>query len=236
LWCETRNSSANANSIDKLAIIWAALDPARDQLIAALGKLCQDSEKATKALKLGKESRAEVAKNLSLMSSPTMPALHRYAGVLYQALDANSLSPKALKLAGERLFIQSALFGLLPALEQIPDYRFSASSKLPGVNLIQVWTRAHEAVWPRMVGPILDMRSSEYQELNPIPKEREQYQVEVFSEDGKLLNHFNKRSKGLFVRAALENNLTDISQVAQVGAQAGLRTEVEGRTLKLFAP
>jgi cytoplasmic iron level regulating protein YaaA (DUF328/UPF0246 family) len=233
---ETKRPGGAGISIDKLAIIWAALDPARDQLIAALEKLCQDSEKAAKALKLGKNSRAEVAKNLAIMTSPTMPALHRYTGVLYQALDANSLSPKALKLAGERLFIQSALFGLLPALEQIPDYRFSASSKLPGINLIQVWTSAHEAVWPRMVGPILDMRSSEYQMLNPIPKEREQYQVEVFSEDGKMLNHFNKKSKGLFVRAALENDLTDISQVAQVGAQAGLRTEVEGRKLKLFAP
>jgi cytoplasmic iron level regulating protein YaaA (DUF328/UPF0246 family) len=233
---ETKRPGGAGISIDKLAIIWAALDPARDQLIAALETLCQDSDKAAKALKLGKKSRAEVAKNLAIMTSPTMPALHRYTGVLYQALDANSLSPKALKFAGERLFIQSALFGLLPALEQIPDYRFSASSKLPGINLIQVWTSAHEAVWPRMVGPILDLRSSEYQMLNPIPKEREQYQVEVFSEDGKMLNHFNKKSKGLFVRAALENDLTDISQVAQVGAQAGLRTEVEGRKLKLFAP
>lgn len=87
-----------------------------------------------------------------------------------------------------------------------------------------------------MVGPILDMRSFEYQQLNPIPKEREQYQVEVFAEDGKLLNHFNKKSKGLFVRAALENNLTEISQAVEVAQTAGLRAVVEGRKLKLFAP
>ena len=233
---ETKRPGGVGISIDKLAIIWAALDPARDQLIAALEQLCRDSEKAAEALKLGKKSQAEIEKNLSLMTSPTMPALYRYSGVLYEALDAESLSPQALNLAGERLFIQSALFGLLPALEQIPDYRFSASSKLSGINLSEIWTNAHAAVWPRMLGSILDMRSAEYRQLNPIPAQRDSYVVEVYAEDGKLLNHFNKKAKGLFVRAALENDLTEIAQATEVAKAAGLRAVVEGRALKLFAP
>jgi len=233
---ETKRPGGVGISIDKLAIIWAALDPARDQLISSLSALCRDSNSAHRALKLGKQGQAEIAKNLSLMTSPTMPALFRYSGVLYQALDPESLSSEALALAGERLFIQSALFGLLPALEQIPDYRFSASSKLPGVNLMEVWTKAHEAVWPRMIGQILDMRSVEYQQINPVPKDRDCYVVEVFAKDGKLLNHFNKKAKGLFAKAALENNLVDISQVSLIAKTAGLRAEVEGRKLKLFAP
>lgn len=233
---ETKRPGGVGISIDKAAIIWAALDQVRDQVIAGLESLCQDSEKATKALNLGKQTSAEITKNLSLMTSPTMPALFRYSGVLYKAIDPDSLAESAIERAGQVLFIQSALFGLLPALEQIPDYRFSASSKISGLNLEQLWIEGHKAVWPRMIGQILDMRSVEYQEINPIPTEKESFVVEVLTENGKSMNHFNKKAKGLFVRAALEQSLSDISQLPEVAATAGLRAEIEGRTVKLFAP
>jgi cytoplasmic iron level regulating protein YaaA (DUF328/UPF0246 family) len=87
-----------------------------------------------------------------------------------------------------------------------------------------------------MLGSILDMRSAEYRQLNPIPAQRDSYVVEVYAEDGKVLSHFNKKAKGLFVREALENNLTEIDQATEVAKAAGLRAVVEGRTLKLFAP
>lgn len=233
---ETKRSGGVGVSIDKAAIIWAALDPARDQLIQKLAELSLDESLAGAALGLGKKSSKDLELNLKLMTSPTMPALRRYNGVLYQALDFDSLSDAALKRANENLFIQSALFGLLPAMEQIPNYRFSASAKLPGVNLREVWHRAHEVVWPRLVGEILDMRSNEYQLMNPIPAHRLAYSFEVFSEDGKALNHFNKRAKGLFTRAALESGLTEVDAIPGIAEVAGLRASVEGQTVKLFTP
>ena len=233
---ETKRPGGVGISIDKAAIIWAALDPARDQLINSLAELCQDESLAKKALGLGKKSAQDIQLNLNLMTSPTMPALQRYSGVLYEALNFESLSDAALKRANEKLFIQSALFGLLPAMEQIPNYRFSASAKLPGVNLRTVWQQAHQAVWPRMIGEILDLRSKEYQEINPVPQDRTHYTVEVLSADGKALNHFNKKAKGLFARAALERGLENISEVAEVAELAGLKASVEGQTVKLFTP
>lgn len=233
---ETKRPGGVGISIDKAAIIWAALDPARDQLIHALEQLCQDQSAAIKALGLGKKSAADLELNKNLMTSPTMPALERYSGVLYEALGFATLSTAALQRANEKLFIQSALFGLLPAMEQIPNYRFSASSKLPGINLKSVWQKAHEAVWPRMIGDILDLRSLEYRELNPVPQERAYFNVEVVSTDGKALNHFNKKSKGLFTRSALEHGLDSISDVSRVAQLAGLQASVEGQTVKLVAP
>ena len=233
---ETKRPGGVGISIDKAAIIWAALDPARDQLINSLAELCQDESLAKKALGLGKKSAQDIQLNLNLMTSPTMPALQRYSGVLYEALEYESLSDAALKRANEKLFIQSALFGLLPAMEQIPNHRFSASAKLPGVNLRTVWQPAHQAVWPRMIGEILDLRSKEYQEINPVPQDRTHYTVEVLSSDGKALNHFNKKAKGLFARAALERGLENISEVAVVAELAGLKASVEGQTVKLFTP
>ena len=233
---ETKRSGGVGISIDKAAIIWAALDPTRDQLISALSKLCQDPPAAIKALGLGKMNALDIELNMNLMKAPTMPALQRYSGVLFEALDYSSLSKGALERANEKLFIQSALFGLLPAMEQIPNYRFSASAKLPGISLRTLWQKAHEAVWPRLVGQILDMRSKDYREINPVPIDKTHYIVEVFSSEGKALNHFNKKAKGLFTRAALEHKLDSIDEVERIAESAGLGASVEGQTVKLFTP
>lgn len=233
---ETKRSGGVGISIDKAAIIWAALDPARDVLIKKLGTLSKSKSKAVKALKLGKNPERDIQSLRELLTAPTMPAVERYAGTLFDALDYQSLSAEGKERAKKRLFIQSALFGLLPATEQIPYYRFSASSQLPGIDLKKHWTKAHVAVWPRMVGPILDLRSKSYAALNPIP-EREHYTVEVLDEDsGKALNHFNKKAKGAFVRAALEHGLESVDQIPQIAKLAGLSARQSGFVIELIVP
>ncbi len=233
---ETKRSGGVGISIDKAAIIWAALDPARDVLIKKLGTLSKSKSKAVKALKLGKNPERDIQSLRELLTAPTMPAVERYAGTLFDALDYQSLSAEGKERAKERLFIQSALFGLLPATEQIPYYRLSASSQLPGIDLKRHWTKAHVAVWPRMVGPILDLRSKSYAALNPIP-EREHYTVEVLDEDsGKALNHFNKKAKGAFVRAALEHGLESVDQIPQIAKLAGLSARQSGLVIELIVP
>ncbi len=233
---ETKRSGGVGISIDKAAIIWAALDPARDVLIKKLGTLSKNKSKAVKALKLGKNPERDIQSLRELLTAPTMPAVERYAGTLFDALDYQSLSAEGKARAKERLFIQSALFGLLPATEQIPYYRFSASSQLPGIDLKKHWTKAHVAVWSRMVGPILDLRSKSYAALNPIP-EREHYTVEVLDEvSGKALNHFNKKAKGAFVRAALEHGLESVDQIPQIAKLAGLSARQSGLVIELIVP
>ncbi len=233
---ETKRSGGVGISIDKSAIIWAALDPARDRLIAEISKICSDPALAKKVFKLGPKSVGDLEANKQLMSAPTMAAIERYAGVVYDAIDYPSLSEVAKQRVQERLFIQSALFGLLPATEQIPYYRFSASTKLPGLNLRELWIDAHKAVWPRLTRPILDMRSKAYAEINPIPENLESYSVDVFDQSGRALNHFNKKAKGLLVKSALENNLETIEQLPEIAKAVGLTAETDGFSVRLITP
>ncbi len=234
---ETKRPGGVGVSIDKAAIIWAALDPAREVVIKGLLKLCADPELAAKKLKLGKKNLGDVSMNLEVMTSGTMPALRRYTGTLYDSLDFDSLSESALLRANEQFFIQSALFGLVPAMEQIPYYRLSAGTSLPGVSLAEVWKTAHEAVWPRLNEGVLDMRSKAYVALNPIPETKTSYFVEVLDADsGTALNHFNKKAKGSFARAILENGMDQISDAGAVAAKAGLAAKLQGSTLQLLVP
>ncbi len=233
---ETKRPGGVGISIDKLAIIWAALDPARDRLIAATKKVCSNPKKAAEVFKLGPKSIGDIEANLNLMTAPTMPAIERYAGVLYDALDYQSLDQAAKQRVGEQLFIQSALFGLLPATEQIPYYRFSATTKLPRVNLREIWVEAHKAVWPRLTKPILDMRSKSYAQLNPIPPELDSYELDVFDESGRALNHFNKKAKGLFVRAAMTHGIESIADLSEIAKTVNLTVETDGRSVRLITP
>ena len=234
---ETKRPGGVGVSIDRSAIIWAALDDTRDLIIGKLVKLCGNKQAAAKALKLGARNLADIDANLELLTAGTMPAISRYTGVLFDALDFASLSVQAKKRASEQVFIQSALFGLLPATEQIPYYRLSAGSNLPRVNLKKLWTDAHKEIWPRMIGEVLDMRSKAYVELNPVPEDRDSWFVEVLDEkSGKALNHFNKKAKGAFVRAALLRGLKSISDVESVAASAGLGARMSKGKVELLVP
>jgi len=54
-----------------------------------------------------------VVRNAQLLTSPTLPALERYTGVLYDALDVGTLTRAQRRRADARLAVGSALFGLL---------------------------------------------------------------------------------------------------------------------------
>jgi cytoplasmic iron level regulating protein YaaA (DUF328/UPF0246 family) len=153
-----------------------------------------------------------------------MRALERYTGTLVDAIEAAQLTEVGWLRAKENVLIQTALFGLIPSTDLIPNYRLSAGTNLPKVNLKKVWSEAHLKVWPRLTqAPIVDLRSKAYADLAPIPEGIESYWLEVVSResDGKLraLNHFNKLAKGLLIGAVLRakkapESLDDLAAIA----------------------
>lgn len=55
----------------------------------------------------------EVEKDAALRTSPTLPALRRYTGVLHEALSYATLAPSGRRRVNASLRVASALFGLL---------------------------------------------------------------------------------------------------------------------------
>jgi cytoplasmic iron level regulating protein YaaA (DUF328/UPF0246 family) len=208
------------------------LSEARDEIVDALVSLCADEQKAIKALKLGPKQLSDVQRNLDLKTSPTMPAISRYTGVLFDALKAEG------DVLGEGLFIQSALFGLIPANANIPYYRFSWDSKLDGINLKKHWQHAHLGFF-EPAEQVLDMRSKSYQELAPANTERS-YVVEVLVEYSngtrKPLNHFNKKAKGVFARFAAREGLASIDGVTEIASLANQKAEINAGVVTLVVP
>ena len=92
---------------------FGALDPARREVIAALRKAMRgDATQAAKLLGVGDAAAAApICANLIIDSAPTLPAIERYAGVLYDALDYPSLPTKVRRRVDEQVVVLSAVWG-----------------------------------------------------------------------------------------------------------------------------
>ena len=149
------------------------LSDTRTVIADALVRLCGGpASKARTVLGISARQDEELARNQALRSSPTAPAGEVYAGVLYEALGLASLDSRARKRAASDIAIASALFGLLRVTDRIPAYRLSGDTTLPGVGrLATAWREpVGEAIRGAAGrGVILDLRSSAYVALGPVP-------------------------------------------------------------------
>lgn len=217
--------------LDLDVLAFPALTDARRLAIDALERLAEQPDAAAAALKLGPRLRHEVEWNRRVRSAPTLPAIDRYDGVLYDALDAASLPSGARTFAGRHVAIASALFGLTGALDPIPAYRLSAGSRLPAAPLKPLWRAPLGAVLADLDGLVVDLRSADYAALGPLAPRAQAVTVRVLAEepDGRrrALNHFNKHGKGEFVRELLLAGVdhTDVGSLLDWAAGAGIRLE-----------
>ncbi|MBA8816518.1 hypothetical protein FHX48_001591 [Microbacterium halimionae] len=204
---ETKRPGGVAEPLTLDSLAFAELTRARRDVLAALVTLSAHPEDAARILKLSDRQRGEISVNAEIYASPTMPAIDRYTGVLYDVLAAHDLDENARGWLGDNVVIHTAPLGLVGALDPIPAYRLGASASLPGLpSLRKTWASAVSgalvAAEPEF---ILDLRSQAYVSLGPAPLSVSSAYVRVVAtaEDGavRALNHFNKHSKGAFVRA-----------------------------------
>lgn len=211
----------------------------RSALVDELIELAADRPASRRALGLSPAQDAEIDRNATLLTSPTLPAIHRYTGVLYDALDIDSLRGAEAARADARLAVGSALFGLLRAADRIPAYRLSATSKLPGQpTLATRWRPVLEPVLAEVSAAelVVDLRSGSYAALGRLPSA---VRVDVLAEhsDGKrtVVTHFNKAHKGRLARAlaATKSEPADAAAVAAVARRAGMKVERRGNELTI---
>ncbi|MCA0145662.1 peroxide stress protein YaaA [Blastococcus sp. LR1] len=238
---ETKAPGGDGAPLDLGALTAPELTPVRTEITEALGELAADVPASRAALGLSPKQDDEIARNAELWTSPTRPALERYTGVLYDALDVGSLNRAQRARADRRLAVGSALFGLVSASDLIPAYRLSAGSTLPGLPTLRaLWKPALSPVLAAVDQLVVDLRSGSYAALAPVPGA---VTVDVLSErpDGKRLvvSHFNKAHKGRLARllATTTAEPTDVVRLRALLRRAGLHVEHDGGTaLTLVVP
>lgn len=236
---ETKRPGGDGDPLSLDTFVLPSLTSARECVVEALVTLASDPETAQRVLKLSDRQRGEIENNARLRVARTMAAVDRYTGVLFDALEAQSLDAAARGWLGEHVWIHSAPFGPIAALDAIPAYRLAAGASLPGLGgLKRFWMDATTAaIADSEPGFVLDLRSEAYVALGPVPESVAGAYVRVVTETGKALNHFNKRSKGLLVRALARHSvLAETAEELRVRSAAlgfELRETSDARVLEL---
>lgn len=213
---ETKSHGGSGAPLDLAELSFPELNPVRKELLDALSALPVDD--ALPVLGISEKLRGEAESNTRLWTNPTMPAIERYTGVLYDALDAASLADTS------RLAVGSALFGVVRAADPIPHYRLSGGTKLGGRTMKSRWGKLiTEALSGEFV---VDLRSGTYQTLGKVPGA---VTVRVVSgETRKVISHFNKHYKGEFARALAPHEAGSVGDVVDITRAAGLDIEFDG--------
>ena len=238
---ETKAPGGDGAPLDLAALTAPELTGVRTEIAESLVKLAADVPAARAALGLSAKQDAEIARNAELWTSATRPAIERYTGVLYDALDVASMTRAQRARAGRRLAVGSALFGLVRAEDRIPAYRLSAGSALPGLPTLRaMWKPALSPVLAAVDELVVDLRSGSYAALAPVPGA---VTLEVLSErpDGSrsVVSHSNKAHKGRVARllALTTAEPPDVVRLRSLLRRAGLHVEHDGGTaLSLVVP
>ena len=124
------------------------IEPTR-QVLAALVGLCRgDPVAAAAVLGLNENLFPLVEANAELESAPTAAARRIYTGVVFDALDAKSMTSSERRRVDRDVWVTSALFGVVRLGERIPAYRLTAGTGLPGLNpLSTIWRPALDCCW-----------------------------------------------------------------------------------------
>lgn len=142
-----------------------------------------------------------VAVNEDVLSSQTMPAIERYTGVVYDAIDYPSLENKSD--FDEKVRIVSALFGLVRPTDLIPNYRL----KIDKLKAAKLWLDTNSDQLKNVF--VIDLLPQAHKKA---VKYDNGIEVEfVLKKAGKKVpaGHQGKHIKGRFVRWLIENNITD---------------------------
>jgi hypothetical protein len=220
------------------------LPAARRAVLDALIGLCSGPvEAAAQVLELPAGLVGEVATNRSVLTAPTTTAARLYTGVLFEHLGLESLQPAAKRRANRSVLIASGLWGVVAPSDRIPAYRLSGGVSLPPLGpLAAHWRAPLASVLPQRAGRglVLDLRSGTYANAwRPTGAVAERTVTVRVTQNGKVVSHHNKATKGLLARALLQAGVDpkkpeSLAQVCrELGFAAVLGPATAGRSREL---
>ena len=158
----------------------------------------------------------------ALDTARTLPAVERYRGVVWEALEPATLSPAARRRLGRRVLVPSGLWGVLAARDAVPPYRLAMGASPPGLGRLSSWWRplVTQAVARRAgAGWVIDLLPAEHAAaVNPGGLGRARLMRVEIVEEGeggtRAMGHAGKSLKGRLARAILEGDARTPAAVA----------------------
>ena len=214
----------------------------REKVLDALTQVSAAPD-AVVVLGVGPSLADEVARNTTLRDAPTAPAKKVYTGVLYAAAGLDRLTPTARARAASSVRIVSGLWGLVAPDDEIPAYRLSMGTDLPGIGPLAGAWRAPLGIelQERAEGElVIDCRSATYLAAWRPPHGTDWVAVRVLREepDGSrtVVSHSAKHTRGILTRHLLTRRGKAPHDAAALARVAGELVGTELLAVELGPP
>lgn len=154
-----------------------------------------------------KISPQELSLCQNILDAPTLPAIQRYSGVAFKALDFSSLNEIAQEFINTQVFIFSNLLGVIRADTPIPYYKLKQGEGFFDFETQKFYQSLQKQLVSLCKNSILlDLRAGFYQKCF-IPKDN--FTIEpIFKKGTKTLSHYSKHYRGLLLRTLAQNSST----------------------------
>jgi cytoplasmic iron level regulating protein YaaA (DUF328/UPF0246 family) len=201
--------------LDLDALSFSELNKTREQLIKSVGQLSGKPRVAQKVLGVkGVALETFRADNAAVNEAPTLPAIERYTGVMFDAIDYKSMDESSKSSFAQNTLIMSGLFGLVRPFDLIPTYKLKMGAKIRQ-------KKACSAIWKPLITKVLASRTDQDVIWDLLPNEHSaawdpsgtSYETRFtikFLEAGKdgqlkTVNHWSKALKGALIRLLVAN-------------------------------
>lgn len=233
---EGKTDATGKQKLDFKKLSFPELTKQRQELVAAVVAMANGpAAKARTALSISAKQDFEIERDQKLLTAPIGPAWSVYTGVLYDAIDIDSLSAKAKAKFEAENFVVSALFGLINVTDRIPAYRLSGDTVVPKVgSLTKFWSESITQAITDQGEFVIDLRSGIYVKLGPTGKDiADQVVVPRIMQKmptgaPKVVSHSNKATKGRLVKvmAQAAKSVTSVEQLAELAAKVALDVKI----------
>lgn len=183
------------------------------------------------------------AANAEADTSATMPAGHRYTGVLHDALGYPTLNAAARRQADAAVVVFSGLWGATRPTDALPAYRIGIATKLPRIGTLPpLWRTPLLKALDEQVAETgaIDLRSSGYSLMYKPSKDAaaRTITVTVTGPDGRKAapSYQSKVAKGRLVRATLEAGALSLDSLVVAAKAIGLAADVSPIGIIVKAP
>ena len=233
---EGKTDAIGKQKLDFKKLSFPELTKQRQELVAAVISMANGPTAKTRTtLSISAKQDFEIQRDQKLLTAPAGPAWSVYTGVLYDAIEIDSLSAKAKAKFEAENFVVSALFGLINVTDQIPAYRLSGDTVVPKVgSLTKFWSESITQAITDQGDFVIDLRSGIYVKLGPTGKDiADQVVVPRIMQRmptgaPKVVSHSNKATKGRLVRALAQStkSVNSVEQVAELAAKVALDVKI----------
>jgi cytoplasmic iron level regulating protein YaaA (DUF328/UPF0246 family) len=211
---ETKYQGGIESNFDKNSFIFPNLYKYREEIINIYNNyIAKSSNKQLSELFGTKKDNIIEYYKTDIYQKPILKTIQRYDGVAYDYLKYHLLKNDAQNYIDQNLLIFSNLFGPILAGDiGIPDYKLKQGQKIDNLNIEKFYKEHFSCELDNFLQDedIIDLRAGFYEKFYTINKP---YLTIKFLKNGKVVSHWAKAYRGVFVKHLAQNHIKSIDEV-----------------------